>query len=398
MNTKTEKKIKINNHRKRKLAGWFFIFSLFISSLALVGYQAVSAYPAFLGVEARIAKDKDIAPTEEIRINFSSPVQADLYLVSTKIRRSDSVFSSYEKIKVSFNENRTEMTIKPIDFWQPESDHMIFLPKGKNYLFIPIEGKTIKFSTESYPKVAKVMPEDGARDVLIDIEDPIVIDFDRSVKDYYVDFVITPFVEVAYQNNSEKTKFKILPKNRLQDGAVYSLKTLIKVKGASKDSYTEIYAGSFETLPPAPMAWEKDYNLRLAQARKFTRAKVTTGKYIDINLASQVMSIFEEGRLLDSYLISSGKRGMDTPKGEHKIYNKHPRTWSRQYGLYMPFWMAIAPSGKFGIHELPEWPGGYKEGASHLGIPVSHGCVRLGVGAAERVYNWADIGTPVVIY
>jgi lipoprotein-anchoring transpeptidase ErfK/SrfK len=64
----------------------------------------------------------------------------------------------------------------------------------------------------------------------------------------------------------------------------------------------------------------------------------------------------------------------------------------------MPFWMAVAADGKFGIHELPEWPGGYKEGANHLGIPVSHGCIRLGVGPAKQVYDWTEVGTPVVIY
>ena len=59
----------------------------------------------------------------------------------------------------------------------------------------------------------------------------------------------------------------------------------------------------------------------------------------------------------------------------------------------MPFWMQFTGMGH-GIHELPEWPGGYKEGAAHLGIPVSHGCVRLGIGPAQTVYNWADKGTP----
>ena len=159
-----------------------------------------------------------------------------------------------------------------------------------------------------------------------------------------------------------------------------------------------MYSGYFETLPPAPETWEKDFALRLDQARRFTRPKISQGKYIDINLSVQIMSIFQDGKLVDSFLISSGKRGMDTPKGTHQIYNKSLRTWSKQYGLYMPYWMAIFPSGKYGLHELPEWPGGYKEGANHLGIPVSHGCVRLGVGAAEKVYNFADIGTPVVVY
>jgi len=50
------------------------------------------------------------------------------------------------------------------------------------------------------------------------------------------------------------------------------------------------------------------------------------------------------------------------------------------------------------IHELPYWPGGYREGENHLGIPVSHGCVRLGIGAAAKVYQFAAIGTKVVIH
>lgn len=60
------------------------------------------------------------------------------------------------------------------------------------------------------------------------------------------------------------------------------------------------------------------------------------------------------------------------------------------------FWLGFIGSA-YGIHELPEWPGGYKEGKSHLGRPVSHGCVRLGVGSAEWLFNWADIGTEVII-
>ena len=90
--------------------------------------------------------------------------------------------------------------------------------------------------------------------------------------------------------------------------------------------------------------------------------------------------------------------GMETPQGQFSIYNKTPRAWSKTYALFMPFWMAFLPSGEMGIHELPEWPGGYKEGANHLGTPVSHGCVRLGVGDAKEVYDWAEIGTPIIIH
>ena len=88
---------------------------------------------------------------------------------------------------------------------------------------------------------------------------------------------------------------------------------------------------------------------------------------------------------------------MDTPKGNFNILTKRTRPFSKEHGLYMPWFMGFTTQGH-GIHELPEWPGGYKEGAAHLGIPVSHGCVRLGVGPAKEIYDWAEVGTPIVIY
>jgi vancomycin resistance protein YoaR len=120
------------------------------------------------------------------------------------------------------------------------------------------------------------------------------------------------------------------------------------------------------------------------------------GKYIDIDLAQQKLCQIEGNNILGCYAISSGKPSTPTPIGTRTIQSKNPRAWSAPYGLYMPWFMAMG--GGYGIHELPEWPGGYKEGANHLGTPVSHGCVRLGVGPAETVYNWTDIGTPVYIH
>jgi lipoprotein-anchoring transpeptidase ErfK/SrfK len=203
---------------------------------------------------------------------------------------------------------------------------------------------------------------------------------------------------LPYEYSPEKSQFKLLPKNKILDGQEYNLNVYAKYKNADDATYKKIFSSSFTTLAPAPINWEKDLTARVEQARKYTRAKIQVGKYIDINLASQVMTTFEQGKILDAFMVSSGKRGMDTQKGSFKVENKANRPLSKEYGLYMPNWMALVPSGKFGIHELPEWPSGYKEGANHLGTPVSHGCVRLGVGPAKKVYDWAEIGTPVIIY
>ncbi len=120
-------------------------------------------------------------------------------------------------------------------------------------------------------------------------------------------------------------------------------------------------------------------------------------KRIEINTGAQKLSYFLGGVKMGEFSVSSGMSGMPTPKGHFSIVNKHPKAWS-SYGLWMPYWMAIVESGRIGIHQLPIWPNGYREGEDHLGKPVSHGCIRLGIEAAEYLYNWADIGTPVFIY
>lgn len=121
------------------------------------------------------------------------------------------------------------------------------------------------------------------------------------------------------------------------------------------------------------------------------------GKYIEVNISDQMLYRFEGTQLLGSYQVSTGKWSMPTPEGEYSINNKDPRAYSQEYDLYMPFWMSFIGS-QYGIHELPEWANGTKEGEGHLGTPVSHGCIRLGRGAAQEVYDWAEIGTPVFIH
>jgi hypothetical protein len=117
--------------------------------------------------------------------------------------------------------------------------------------------------------------------------------------------------------------------------------------------------------------------------------KVDTG-------SSQRLYYYLGDKQIGSFPVSAGKASMPTPKGNYNIINKSPKAWS-PYGLWMPYWLGMG-SGKFGFHELPIWPNGYREGEDHLGVAVSHGCIRLGVGPARFLYEWSEIGTPVFIY
>jgi len=125
------------------------------------------------------------------------------------------------------------------------------------------------------------------------------------------------------------------------------------------------------------------------------------GKYIEVNITRQRLSLWQNGLKLATYIISSGRPGMDTPTGIYKIISKLPNAYSSSYALYMPYWQQFTPRGH-GLHGLPYWKlkSGkiIKEGENHLGIRVSHGCVRLSWEAAKILYNFTEIGTPVVIH
>ncbi len=119
-------------------------------------------------------------------------------------------------------------------------------------------------------------------------------------------------------------------------------------------------------------------------------------KRIVIVLATQTLFYALGPKKLGEFSVSTGRPGHPTPIGTFTLRDKKPRAWSASAKLWMPYWMPFIGT-TYGIHELPEWPGGKKEGEASLGTAVSGGCVRLGVGAAKEVYEWADKGTEVTI-
>lgn len=380
----------IGVHHINTLEKFLLVAAIVTAGIFGLSY-GIKAYPKVFKTEIALDKTINIRPEEPIIVNFSIPMLIKGYDPNIDITPAESY-------KMRWGKSNMQLSILPENFWEPGTQYKITLPPGKNIMFSETESQSLIFSTEEYPTVSSVFPKNNSENVAIDIEDPIIINFEKPTSNFFIKFILNSDEDLSIQNNIPKTQFKLLPKKGIEYGAKYDLRVYAKYTKDTRDNYKQIFQSSFETAPPPQIVWDDDYSIRLEQAKKHTRAKIAIGKYVDINLSAQIISIFEDGKMLDDFMISSGKKGMGTPKGRTEIYNKFPRAYSREYGLYMPYWMAIAPSGKYGLHELPEWPGGYKEGASHLGIPVSHGCVRMGVGAAQIVYEWADIGTPVMVY
>jgi len=123
-------------------------------------------------------------------------------------------------------------------------------------------------------------------------------------------------------------------------------------------------------------------------------------KYLDIDISEQKLKFYENDFEIGEHVISSGMASMPTPLGSFRIMSKSIVAYSRTYDLYMPHFMQFTKSGA-GIHGLPYWKtskGIIYEGVNHLGFRVSHGCVRLPLKAAEKIYAWADLNTSVIVH
>ncbi|MDO8468496.1 MAG: L,D-transpeptidase [Candidatus Peribacter sp.] len=127
-------------------------------------------------------------------------------------------------------------------------------------------------------------------------------------------------------------------------------------------------------------------------------------KAIWIYLGAQEAFLTEYGIVVKTYQISSGAPATPTPRGEFQIYKKEDLRVSGQAVPYrMPKYMSFTRNSAFGLHSLPylgassESSGYWSEALSHIGTPVSHGCVRFLPEEATEIYEWADIGIPVFI-
>jgi lipoprotein-anchoring transpeptidase ErfK/SrfK len=156
---------------------------------------------------------------------------------------------------------------------------------------------------------------------------------------------------------------------------------------------------------PEPHEWPEEFAKRIEIAKRSTEPKIKEGKYIDVNLAAQVTTLFENGLFIASFINSSGAMETPTPIGTFQIHNKNPYALSGMFGVYLPYWMAFTEDGKYGFHDLIVWPEGHKdmpqggkESERSLGNAVSPGCVRHDAKNSTFIYDWSDVGTPVMIY
>ncbi len=122
---------------------------------------------------------------------------------------------------------------------------------------------------------------------------------------------------------------------------------------------------------------------------------------LTIDLSDQKVALTLGDKLVREFRVSSGAPKTPTPTGKFAISEKNDvRVAGKAPHYIMPKFMMFKGEG-YGFHALPslKTDGGkfWNEAKSHIGIPVSHGCVRLLPEDADFLYDFSDLGTEVIV-
>lgn len=274
-------------------------------------------------------------------------------------------------------------------------DPVTQLGQGINYTFTvkqtytpnkkAIDTQVFHFSTLPPVEITKTLPENNDQNV--HVKRKISLTFNKSVDQKQVEnnFSLTPETKGSIEWKDNTLTFT--PEDQFTKNTEYKLKVASGIKSTENASFLEgdkeyvFKTRDTDQYPPQP-TWEPKYK---------------EGKYIQISLENQTLYAYDEGELIDSFLISSGVASHPSPTGDFKVYSKIIST--RMTGFYgagsadnydlpgVPFVLSFY--GPYTIH------GTYWH--NNFGQPMSHGCINMYTPDAEWVYNWAPIGTPVVI-
>jgi len=130
-------------------------------------------------------------------------------------------------------------------------------------------------------------------------------------------------------------------------------------------------SGSYSTTFDPPVEQPKNPSA--------VRVKLSTG--------AQRVYVMEGSKVLLATPCSVGTASSPTPKGSFTVYSKQQnrrRASSPGAGYPMTFWMEFAPA--YGMH----W--GFVKP-----YPCTHGCVRLPIKSAKKMFSIVKVGTPVNI-
>jgi len=125
-----------------------------------------------------------------------------------------------------------------------------------------------------------------------------------------------------------------------------------------------------------------------------------TGRRVVYSRAQQrVWAVDSSGKVVKTHYVSG--RRYEPYAGTYSVYSRSMYTYSADNPdikfRYMVRFAYGPGGGRIGFHEIPTKFGTPLQSNSQLGQPLSGGCVRQSTSDAQWMWNWAGVGTKVVV-
>ena len=118
-------------------------------------------------------------------------------------------------------------------------------------------------------------------------------------------------------------------------------------------------------------------------------------KAIVVSINHQMLWAQKGDQVVLSSYVSTGRAGFDTPVGSFAVLSKLPsQTMAGVIGGEY-YNVPDVPDVMYFTNEGHALHGTYWH--NNFGTPMSHGCVNLPMDVAAWLYDWAPVGTPVLI-
>jgi lipoprotein-anchoring transpeptidase ErfK/SrfK len=119
-------------------------------------------------------------------------------------------------------------------------------------------------------------------------------------------------------------------------------------------------------------------------------------KVIMVIVSEQRLLALEGYTIVYEFDVVTGRAGKETTHGKYTIFRKHKDYTSKTYDVEMPYTMFFSKDGK-AIHGT-SWATLRSYVQTYITESVgSQGCVGLTDEDASTLFEWAPVGTPVVI-
>jgi lipoprotein-anchoring transpeptidase ErfK/SrfK len=148
------------------------------------------------------------------------------------------------------------------------------------------------------------------------------------------------------------------------------------------------------TAKPAPPVAPKPTAKPAAPAAP---AAPAGGKVIDVDISRQQLVAFEDGQVVFSAPVATGKDGFNTPTGTYSIYAKL-RSQTMRGSINGESWVVPNVPHVMYINGSVALHGAYWHNYFGTGVRLSHGCINLPLDSAAWLYNWAPSGTTVIVH